>query len=168
MICVYKEHEIKTKKVQEQWLQLKIKFSLGYKTWKLSFSAEDGEINLWWVGRREDRNLVGGGSTGGIFPGGGNEQIFSWWEGSAPILPSRKTNIYIYTLVPDYVLITLQTLTQQFFLSPEELKNLISCPRQTKSRDNSNLLLMFNNNTYIDFRTACKHILIPSYFIQVI
>ena len=30
MTYVYKEHEIKTKKVQEQWLQLKIKFSLGY------------------------------------------------------------------------------------------------------------------------------------------
>ena len=27
---VYKEYEIKTKMVQEQWLQLKLKFSLGY------------------------------------------------------------------------------------------------------------------------------------------
>ena len=27
---------------------------------------------------------------------------------------------------------------------------------------------MFNNNTYTDFRTACQHILIPSYIIQVI
>ena len=27
---------------------------------------------------------------------------------------------------------------------------------------------MFNNNTYTDFRTAYKHILIPSYIIQVI
>ena len=30
MICVYKEHEIKTAKVQEQWLQLKMKFSMCY------------------------------------------------------------------------------------------------------------------------------------------
>ena len=30
MTCVYKEHEIKRKNVQEQLLQLKIKFSLGY------------------------------------------------------------------------------------------------------------------------------------------
>ena len=30
LTCVYKEHEIKTKMVQEQWLQLKMKFSLGY------------------------------------------------------------------------------------------------------------------------------------------
>ena len=79
MTCVYKELEIETKNVQEQWLQLKIKLSLGYKTWKLLFSGEDGEINLWWVGRREDKNLVvvvvgrEGGPTGGIFPDGENE-----------------------------------------------------------------------------------------------
>ena len=30
------------------------------------------------------------------------------------------------------------------------------------------MIFMFNNNTYIDFRTACKHVLIPSYFIKVI
>ena len=30
MTCVYKEYEIKIKMVQEQWLQLKMKFSLGY------------------------------------------------------------------------------------------------------------------------------------------
>ena len=30
MACVYKEYEIKTKIVQEHWLQLKIKFLLGY------------------------------------------------------------------------------------------------------------------------------------------
>ena len=51
-----------------------------------------------------DKNLVGG-STGGIFPGGGNEQTFSWWEGPLPIVRSRKTNIYIYTIVSAYVLI---------------------------------------------------------------
>ena len=41
-------------------------------------------------------------------------------------------------------------------------------PRQTKSPDISNMLHMFNNNTYTDFRTAYKQVLIPSYVIQVI
>ena len=48
------------------------------------------------------------------------------------------------------------------------MKNLISPPRQTKSPDNSYVLHTFNNNTYTDFRTAYKHVLIPSYIIQVI
>ena len=61
-----------------------------------------------------------------------------------------------------------QTTTQQFFLSSQEPKNLIGSPRQTKSSNNSNVLHMFNSNTYTDFRTACKHILIPSNIIQVI
>ena len=43
-----------------------------------------------------------------------------------------------------------------------------SSPKQTKSPDNSNMLHMFNNNTYTDFRTASKHVLIPSYVIGVI
>ena len=30
MTFVYKKYEIKTKMVQEQWLQLKIKFLMGY------------------------------------------------------------------------------------------------------------------------------------------
>ena len=30
MACVYKEYEVKIKMVQEQWLQLKMKFLLGY------------------------------------------------------------------------------------------------------------------------------------------
>ena len=37
--CVSIECEVKTKMVQEQWLQLKMKFLLGYLTWKLSFSV---------------------------------------------------------------------------------------------------------------------------------
>ena len=28
--CVYKQYEVKIKKVPEQWLQLKMKFLLGY------------------------------------------------------------------------------------------------------------------------------------------
>ena len=37
------------------------------------------------------------------------------------------------------------------FMSPRTLKNLTSLPRQTKSPDNSNMLHIFNNNTYTDF-----------------
>ena len=48
------------------------------------------------------------------------------------------------------------------------LKNLKSPPRQTKSPDNSDMLHMFNNNIYTDFKTAHKHILIPIYVIWVI
>ena len=40
--------------------------------------------------------------------------------------------------------------------------------RQAKIPDNCNVLYMFNNNTYTDFRTAYKHVLIPSYVIQMI
>ena len=63
-----------------------------------------------------------------------------------------------------------QTTTQQYFLSPQARKNVISppTPRQTKPPDNSNVLHTFNNNTYADFRTAYKHVLIHSYVIQVI
>ena len=127
MTCVYKERGIKTKKVQEQWPQLKIKFSLSYKTWKLLFSGEDGEINLWWVGR-EDKNLMGGGSTGGIFPGGGNEQIFSWWEEPPPPSFPVGKPIYIYTLVPACVLITLANLNLAIFSVPRGTENLNKLP----------------------------------------
>ena len=37
--------------------------------------------------------------------------------------------------------------------------SVISPPRQTKSPDNSNVLLMFNNDAVTDFRTAYKHVL---------
>ena len=33
MTCVYKEYKVKTKMVQEQLLQLKMKFLLGYFYW---------------------------------------------------------------------------------------------------------------------------------------
>ena len=77
-------------------------------------------------------------------------------------------NQYIYTIVPVGVRIPLANPNPAIFLSPKVLKNLISCPRQTKSCDNSNVLLMLNNNTYIDPRTASRHVFIPSYFIQMI
>ena len=61
-----------------------------------------------------------------------------------------------------------KTRIQQFFLSSQAMKNLASLPGQTKSLDNFNVLYMFNNNTFTDFRTAYKDVLIPSYVIQVI
>ena len=54
---------------------------------------------------------------------------------------------------------------QEIFSVPQALKNLKSLPRQTESPNNSNVLHMFNNNTYTDFRTAYRHVLIPSYII---
>ena len=43
MIYVYKEYEIKTKMVQEHWLQLRMKFLLGY---NMKFISWCGEINI--------------------------------------------------------------------------------------------------------------------------
>ena len=42
----------------------------------------------------------------------------------------------------------------------------VSSGRQ--SLDNSNMLQILKNNTYTDYRTAYKHVLIPSYVIRVI
>ena len=54
-------------------------------------------------------------------------------------------------------------ITQQFFLFLQALKNVISPLRQSKSSpDNNYVLLMFNNNSYADFRTAYTHVLILS------
>ena len=116
----------------------------------------------------EDKNLVGGESTGGIFPGGGNEQISAGGRSLAPSFPVGKPiYIYIYNSTSLCTDPFCKPLPSNYFC-PEVLKNLISCPRQTKDPDDSNVLLMFNNNTYIDFRTAYKHVLIPSYYNEVI
>ena len=47
----------------------------------------------------------------------------------------------------------------------QALKNLVRYPGQTKNPDNSNMLHMFNNNTFTDFTTPYKHVLILSYVI---
>ena len=41
-------------------------------------------------------------------------------------------------------------------------------PKQTKSPDNSNMLHMFNRNTYTDFRATFKHVLVCSYVTRMI
>ena len=70
MTRVFKEHEIKTKMEQEQWLHLRMLFSLGYNL----------KIIIWWgggggrggVGRGErfDFLLGRGGIGGGVNWGG--------------------------------------------------------------------------------------------------
>ena len=67
MICVLKEYEIKTKMVQEQWLQLKMMFLFFY-----------------WV------ELTFGGREKKFGGEGVNEQIFGWWADTF-ILPVGKT-----------------------------------------------------------------------------
>ena len=59
---------------------------------------------------------------------------------------------------------TISIILQKIF----NILNVLSPHRETKRLDNSNILRMFNNNTYTDFRAAYKHILIRSYVIQVI
>ena len=65
-------------------------------------------------------------------------------------------------IVSPWVLIPLANHPAIFSVLPGTEKYNKS-PRQTKSPDNSNILCMFNNNIDSDFKTAYKHILIPSY-----
>ena len=54
-----------------------------------------------------------------------------------------------------------------FFSPPKHWKNEQVPPGRQKGQiiPTSNMLLKFNNNIYTDFRTAYRHILIPSYVI---
>ena len=85
-----KEYEIKTKMEQEQLLQLKMLFLLGYWviTWKLLFRAGGMTFGGEGVGGGGGGLWGGGGGGGG---GGGNEQFFSWCDGIFPHPPVRKT-----------------------------------------------------------------------------
>ena len=86
---------------------------------KLTFGKWGRRIKIWWEG----------GSAGGIFPGGGNEQIFSWWEGPPPsFLVGKPIYIYIYTLVPACVLITLANLNPALFSVPRGTEKLNKLP----------------------------------------
>ena len=56
-----------------------------------------------------------------------------------------------------------------FFAPPRHRETQQIPPsRQKKSPDNWNMLHMFNNNTYLDFRIANKHVLVPIYVNRVI
>ena len=80
MSCVHKEYEVEIKMVMEQWLQLKVKFLLGY----------DMRIFIYWVEltfdlRESNKNLVGE-SAGGIFPG--RVEWANFWLVSGGLPPS--------------------------------------------------------------------------------
>ena len=60
MTCVSKEHEIKTKLVLEQWLQLKMSF-LFFCWVELTFGGQG--IKIWWGGRRMSKFLAGRGDS---------------------------------------------------------------------------------------------------------
>ena len=73
MLCISKDHEIKTKMVQEQWLQIKMTFIFFY--WvELIFSGE--QIKVWWGGA-------------------GMRKILARW-GAPPFPPVGENPIYIY------------------------------------------------------------------------
>ena len=89
--------------------------------------------------------------------------MFILWGKNLTWCPAHTYHdaVSAWVLIPPY-----QTTTWQFFLSLQALKKLTSPLMQTQNPDNSNMSFMFNNNTYSDFRTAYKHVLIPSYVIQ--
>ena len=88
MICVSKEYQIKTKKVQEQWLRLKVTFLFFY--WvELTFGGEG--IEIWWGG-------------------GGGKIKFLAGLGDSPHRPSRENHavlkkcpFFSYSLLPKII-----------------------------------------------------------------
>ena len=78
--------------IHEQWLQLKMKFLLGY---NLKIIFYWGKINLWWHGMEKylDRRESNGGMRSVCVCVWGGEHIFVGWGGgdSSPIIPGWKT-----------------------------------------------------------------------------
>ena len=85
-----------------------------------------------------------------------------------PFITSLNMGHPYSAIVSAWVVIPLRKPQPSNFSVLQAVKNLTSPPRQAKSPDNFNVLHMFNNNTFTDSRTACKHILIPIYVIQMI
>ena len=109
---------------------------------ELNFGEGGGvEIKIWWEGDLQ----------GGFSQVVGISKLSARGRGLPPSPPSFPVGKPIYIYI--YHSVSLCTDPPS---KPQVLKNL-SCPRHTKSPDNSIVLLMFNNNTYIDFRTAYKH-----------
>ena len=97
MTCVYKDYGVKTKMVQEQWIQLKTTFLLDY---NLNIVIQLGK--LIFVGGREETFGGDGGEgslLGGIFPGGGMSKFLAS-EGTPP---ARKTLSIIVLLCSRYL-----------------------------------------------------------------
>ena len=145
--CVSKEHEIKTKMVREEWLQLKMTFL--FCCWVESTFGGEG-INIWW-GRRW-----------------GNEQIFGWWVG-LPHRPSREDPIYIYMYIYKYIYIYIynfhiyilhitytyiKELYQQVFICNEE------APYASHTCAKVTILLLkdFSNLCVTDIYGTCFHL----------
>ena len=71
----------------------------------------------------------------------------------------------ILVIVSTWVLIPLGNENPAISFVPPDNENILaSHSRQTKSLDNSNTLNMFNNNTYTNFKTAYKHMLILRWY----
>ena len=70
-----------------------------------------------------------------------------------------------FGIVSAWVLISAIKARPSNLYVPPGTEKLNKSPRQTISSDYSSMLHMFNNNIYTDFRTAYKHVLIPSYVI---
>ena len=79
MTCVYKEYKVKTKMVQEQLLQLKMKFLLGF-YWFFYWA-----VIQWW-----GLSFGRGSQLGVDFSRWGDEQIFSWRGRGTHPSPSRE------------------------------------------------------------------------------
>ena len=88
-----------------------------------------------------------------------NKKLISTKQNDQKVKKTIKT-VSAWALIP-----TSKTQLSNFFCPPPQaLKNLISPPRQAKSPNNSNMLYMFNNNTYTDFRRAYNHVLITFHY----
>ena len=65
-------------------------------------------------------------------------------------------------IVSAWVLITSSKPQPSNLFCPPDTEKLINSPQVDKSPANSSMLQMFNNNTYLDFRTANKLVLVSS------
>ena len=111
-----------------------------------------GRIKIWWWWWWGERGVL----LEGFSQVGRMSKFSAGGRGLPPSFPVGKP-IYIYIYLSASLCTDHPSKSQPsifFFLSPEVLKNLISCPRQTKSPDNSNLLLMLNNNILISEQPA--------------
>ena len=100
MTYVPKEYEIKTKMVQEQWLQLKVTFLLGYNLG--NFSRWGGWKNFWLVGE-----------TPPITPSRENPECWSYWFHILLHLGSIRKKYFVLS----FVLISSVKLKQMFRIS---------------------------------------------------
>ena len=127
MTRVSKEYQMKTKMVQEQWLQLKMMFLLGYnlKTvikWDDSLLTGEGNQNL-----VERRSLLEW-----IFPGGGMRKFSASRGGDCPPSLHSRENPETYSLIG-----------WEYF--GQKLNKKV-CPSTKFAQENRYLLLQFTSN----------------------